>query len=57
LKRSDALGHTIIAVRSDERKAETLEILAGLRDQASAELARFREDVGVPASNSRLRHR
>jgi hypothetical protein len=32
----------------EERKAETLEALTELRDEASAELGRFNEEVGIP---------
>jgi hypothetical protein len=33
---------------TDERKAQTLEVLEELRDEASAEFARFREEAGIP---------
>jgi hypothetical protein len=52
LVRSDALSHALVAVLSEgwpieERKAETLKALTELRDEASAEFRRFREEVGI----------
>ena len=54
LRRSDALSNAYAAVFAEEvpneaTKAETLEVLEELREEANQEVRRFREEVGIPA--------
>jgi hypothetical protein len=53
LARSDALSEAYAALLAEEtpdmaHKAQTLEVLGELREEASAEYSRYREEMGIP---------